>query len=148
MAVESEVVQVSDEAALELAVTSYMSNGFEITLMQPTVVRLVKKKKELNPWYLVLGTMFCLFPGVLYAVYYAMQKDLVIEVRIGTTASVTPVVPRQGAKHYTSPHTGAPVPSATEGGTCTACGGSGRAGHALPWEQWRQCERCGGSGRA
>jgi hypothetical protein len=76
----SEVIQVSSQEELSRTTAIYVSQGFQVLVQSPTSVSLIKRK-EFNIVYAVLGFLLCTIPLFIYLIYYANQKDRVVEIR-------------------------------------------------------------------
>jgi hypothetical protein len=79
MAAEMQRMTVDSVAAMEQAITSYITQGFIVVNKTPTSVTL-SKKKEFSVLWAVIGFLVCLFPLLIYIIWYAVQTDKVVEI--------------------------------------------------------------------
>lgn len=81
-----QTIVVSSSPEMDAAITSYVSRGFMITSRMPNEAVLVKKK-EFSIAMIVLGFFLCVIPLLVYLVFYAMQKDQVVVIRLAPQAA-------------------------------------------------------------
>jgi hypothetical protein len=79
MAAEMQRMTVDSVAAMEQAITSYITQGFVVVNKTPTSATL-SKKKEFSVLWAVIGFLICVLPLLIYLIMYAAQKDKVVEI--------------------------------------------------------------------
>jgi hypothetical protein len=79
MAAQMQRLTVDSIAAMEQAITSYITQGFSVVNKTSTSVTLVKRKQFSALWA-VIGFLVCVLPLLIYLIVYAMQKDQVVEI--------------------------------------------------------------------
>jgi hypothetical protein len=79
MAADVQRMTVDSVAAMEQAITSYITQGFVVVNKTSSSVTL-SKKKEFSVLWAVIGFLICLFPLLIYIIWYAVQTDKVVEI--------------------------------------------------------------------
>ncbi|MCW2994764.1 MAG: hypothetical protein JWQ18_2259, partial [Conexibacter sp.] len=82
MAATTSVVQVGSAQELESAITNYVALGFVVSNRTPGSV-VMFKRKEFNVVWAIVGLVLCLLPLLIYLIVYAVEKDQMVEIRVG-----------------------------------------------------------------
>jgi len=83
MAAQMRRMTVDSVAAMEQAITSYITQGFTVVNKTATTVTLVKKKQFSALWA-VIGFIVCVLPLLIYLIVYAAQSDQVVEIVVAS----------------------------------------------------------------
>jgi uncharacterized membrane protein YukC len=75
------MVEVRSREEMEQSIGHYVAEGFTVAHRSDTSIVLLKKKEFQVVWA-VVGFFLCVFPLVAYLVYYATQKDEMVEIRV------------------------------------------------------------------
>ena len=94
MAANISRMTVDSNAAMEQAITSYITQGFTVVNKTATNVTLIKRKQFSVLWA-VIGFIVCVLPLLIYLIVYASQSDQVVEIVLVSGASSTPVVTKR-----------------------------------------------------
>jgi hypothetical protein len=81
MAAKIQRVSVSSIAEMEMAITTYGAQGFDVLNKTANSVTLVKRKR-FNVIWSVIGFLLCVVPLLIYIVIYMLQSDVIIEITV------------------------------------------------------------------
>jgi hypothetical protein len=79
MAAQMQRMKVDSVAAMEQAITSYITQGYVVVNKTATTATLMKKK-EFSALWAVIGFLICVLPLLIYIIIYAMESDKVVEI--------------------------------------------------------------------
>lgn len=74
-------VRVGSENEMELAIASYISQGFVLSNRSPSGATMFKKK-EFSILWLVVGFILCVVPLLVYLIVYAAQSDKMVQIQL------------------------------------------------------------------
>jgi len=74
-------VRVSSENEMEMAIASYISQGFVLSNRSPAGATMFKKK-EFSILWLVVGFILCVVPLLIYLIVYAAQSDKMVQIQL------------------------------------------------------------------
>jgi len=81
MSANTSTVQVPDATAMRAAIDSYIVLGFQVATQDATSATM-RKPKQFNALWAVIGFVLCLLPLLIYLIVYASEKDQVVRVVI------------------------------------------------------------------
>jgi len=68
--------------AMEMSITSFITQGFTVVNKTASSATL-QKKKEFKALWAVIGFLLCLLPLLIYLIVYAVQADVeVVEIKV------------------------------------------------------------------
>ena len=82
MAAQVQVVQVQTSQEMEIAISSYVVQGYVLAAESATMT----KRKEFSVLWAVVGFLICLIPLLIYVIIYASETDKVVEIRLVSSA--------------------------------------------------------------
>ena len=88
MAASVQVLEVDRPDEIDIAVSSYVVQGYVLankTAVSATMV----KKKEFSALWAVIGLILCVIPLLIYLIVYAGETDKVVEIRLRATSTGT-----------------------------------------------------------
>lgn len=74
-------VQVTSENEMEMAIASYISQGFVLSNRSPAGATMFKKKEFQIVWA-VIGFILCILPLLIYLIVYAAQSDQMVQIQL------------------------------------------------------------------
>jgi len=74
-------VQVTSENEMEMAIASYISQGFVLSNRSQAGATMFKKKEFQIVWA-VIGFVLCLLPLLIYLIVYASQSDQMVQIQL------------------------------------------------------------------
>jgi hypothetical protein len=74
-------VRVGSENEMEMAIASYISQGFVLSNRSPSGATMFKKK-EFSILWLVVGFVLCVVPLLIYLIVYASQSDKMVQIQL------------------------------------------------------------------
>jgi hypothetical protein len=74
-------VRVGSEGEMEMAIASYISQGFLMSNRSPTGATMFKKKEFSIPM-LVVGFILCVVPLIIYLFVYEFQSDKMVQIQL------------------------------------------------------------------
>jgi hypothetical protein len=74
-------VRVGSENEMEMAIASYISQGFVLSNRSPSGATMFKKK-EFSILWLVVGFILCVVPLLVYLIVYAAQSDKMVQIQL------------------------------------------------------------------
>ena len=74
-------VRVGSEREMEMAIASYIANGFVLSNRSPAGATMFKKKEFQIVWA-VIGFFLCLLPLLIYLIIYATQSDQMVQIQL------------------------------------------------------------------
>ena len=81
-AAQVQTIAVPDEHQLRAAIDSYIIQGFTVATRESGAVTM-RKAKEFNVVWAVIGFALCLLPLLIYCIVYSQEQDKVVVIRIG-----------------------------------------------------------------
>jgi uncharacterized membrane protein YukC len=82
-------VIVDSQESLNFTTTTYLAQGFVVANTTSEKV-VMQKKKEFKVLWAVIGLILCVFPLLIYAIYYATQPEVeIVEIAIATSLPST-----------------------------------------------------------
>jgi hypothetical protein len=92
-------INVATQPQLDQAINSYIAQGFMVMNRTASSATMFKKK-EFNLIWAVIGFFLCLIPLLIYLIKYALEKDLMVEIRIDPAAAGGQVVQMSADGRY------------------------------------------------
>lgn len=85
MAAQVQVVQVQTSQEMEIAISSYVVQGY-VLANKTAESATMTKRKEFSVLWAVVGFLICLIPLLIYVIIYASETDKVVEIRLVSSA--------------------------------------------------------------
>lgn len=82
-----EISAIDTKAILQSVIDYYISDGYRITSQTDITAQMVKPKKF--SWLSIILLLFYVFPFLIYLIFYLVQKEKSIYIKIDPTGSIT-----------------------------------------------------------